>query len=328
MAVTPAAAQQQPLRAPCDAPLELLTTPPASPSRRSVVPHATPAATLPPPFSCALCGCSIGMWASHAARLRLLLLPRSFVLLVDRTPADAEQGPPSAALRAWCAAVGRLPTSPFTLPRRAADGAAGEAHASGTPVAAGAAAGAAAAATPPPLAHGDAPPHAAAVLAFEVAHAEVTGMAYAASLLLPGRLVLECASLTRRVFASSGEATRFYGNGSASASASSSLASPPGLAARVGTPARRAASAPADAWPPAAEVAAAAASAYATPGGPEAPPLQNQLPPPRVLRAKTVVLRFEDPHLPAALKRTVLDDSVRTPASFVGPVSLAFVLHC
>jgi hypothetical protein len=31
----------------------------------------------------------------------------------------------------------------------------------------------------------------------------------------------------------------------------------------------------------------------------------------RTLRSKTVVIRFDDPHLPAALRRTMLADTVR-----------------
>ncbi len=273
---------------PAQPPAAQLQTPPGSPllARRASAPSAANIAAANA-FSCTLCGLAIGMWTSHGARLRLLLRPASFVVLVDRSPL-AEEAPPSRSLKLWSATVGRLPTSPFTLPRAAGS----------TPLAAPPATPAAAEESAGERAH---PAAHAGVLAFEVQHCDVTGMAYTNLLLLPGRLVLEAAAVTRRAFASSSAAAEFYGG-----SACAALASPPPLA--LGTPARtplrRDASGP-----------AAACEQADTPGGTplnHADAAHAPLPAaPRVLRSKTVVLHFEDAHLPAALKRAMLADSVR-----------------
>ncbi len=283
---------------PAQPPAAQLQTPPGSPllARRASAPSAANNAAANA-FSCTLCGLAIGMWTSHGARLRLLLRPASFVVLVDRSPL-AEEAPPSRSLKLWSATVGRLPTSPFTLPRAAGS----------TPLAAPPATPAAAEESAGERAHPVALLH-AGVLAFEVQHCDVTGMAYTNLLLLPGRLVLEAAAVTRRAFASSTAAAEFF-----SGSACAALASPPPLA--LGTPARtplrRAASGP-----------AAACEQADTPGGtPLMPDAAHALLPaaPRVLRSKTVVLHFEDAHLPAALKRAMLADSVRALAPIFKPL--------
>ncbi len=299
---TPAAAAA-PLPPRCEAPSPppVLLTPPGSPlagtRRHTPAParHAAAAAAAAsaPPFAAPLVGLSIGMWTSHGARHRLLLLRAAFVLLVDRT-AEEDAAAPGRATQLWSAAVGRLPTSPFTLPRPAARADAAAAGATPAPALASPLQ------APPPLPPPPVLLPAAAVLAFELPHCHVTGMSYNNPLLLPGRLVLECAALTRRVFDSRAAALDFYGAGAAHAAAPPSprFASPP----PARTPPRRAASVPAPA-------AHAGVLASATPCAPDVPPAQP--PPPRALRGKTVVLRFEDPHLPAALKRAMLADSVR-----------------
>jgi hypothetical protein len=131
------------------------------------------------------------------------------------------------------------------------------------------------------------------VLTFEVAHCHVTGMAYNYLLLLPGRLVLEAAVLTRRAFATASEALEFHAP--CAAPATHRAASP-----QPRTPPLRAASAPAGSL--------AASAQAAEPGGGSG---NDAVPPTRTLRSKTVVLRFDDPHLPAALRRTMLADTVR-----------------
>lgn len=249
-----------------------LQTPPASPYARRT-PRATPAASAPPPppFGCPALALSIGMWSAHGARLRILLAREAFVLLVDRSAAPEASSRPSATAkveRLWSAAVERLPPSPFTLPRPADEA---------TPAA--------------PEQRGATCPHGgASVLSFEVAHCHVTGMAYNYPLLLPGRLVLEAAVLTRRAFATASEALEFH--------------------APVAPPATHRAASPQPRTPPLRASSAPAASLAASPQAAE-PGSDAAVPPTRTLRSKTVVLRFDDPHLPAALRRTMLADTVR-----------------
>jgi hypothetical protein len=249
-----------------------LQTPPASPYARRT-PRAMPGAPAPP-FGCPALALSIGMWSAHGARLRLLLAPHAFVLLVDRsTPSTEASLRPSATAkveRLWSAAVERLPPSPFTLPRPADE----TTPAAAAPEQRGAT-----------CLHGG-----ASVLTFEVAHCHVTGLAYNSPLLLPGRLVLEAAVLTRRAFATASEALEFHA--ACAPPATHRAASP-----QPRTPPLRAASAPAGSL--------AASAQAAEPGG------GNAAPPTRTLRSKTVVIRFDDPHLPAALRRTMLADTVR-----------------